>query len=84
MCTCIKDFEKKMIGRQFKNKKVVKAEMVSAALMFDGSGVKASLDIELHLEGQKKVFIQKAIASYCPFCGVKYAEVEEMKEIPES
>ncbi len=64
MCNCIKNLEKKMIGREYNHKKVVKAELVTASLIFsnemDTHSIQTHSEIECQLEGQKK--------------GIKYGE----------
>jgi formate dehydrogenase maturation protein FdhE len=74
MCTCIKELENKMVGREFKNKKVESASFISAALMLSSGIVQSCSEIELEIEGQKKKGIQKVLHTYCPFCGEKYTE----------
>lgn len=75
MCNCIKELEKEMIDIEFNNRKVIKAELVSAALMFSTGKIHTCSVVELTLEGQKKKGIQNMIHTYCPFCGEKYPEL---------
>lgn len=75
MCTCIKDLENKMVGREFENKKVESASFISAALMLGSGIVKSCSKIEVEISSQKKKGIQKVLHVYCPFCGEKYPEL---------
>jgi hypothetical protein len=74
MCKCIKNLEKKMVGNLHKGKKIIKAEYISAALLFEDSftGIKSTSQLELTVEGLKKPVIQTMVHTYCPFCGEKY------------
>lgn len=77
MCNCIKDIEKKMVGREAgrstTKRKVVKASFVSGGLIFGSKpGFRTSSIVECTLEGQKTPFEQNIIHSFCPFCGKKY------------
>ena len=73
MCKCISNLEKKMIGREVKKKKVIKASFISAALMFEPiAQMRTISQMELYFEGQKKPLIQNVIHGYCPLCGEKY------------
>lgn len=71
MCTCISKMQKDLIGKDYHKKKIQKATLVSASIFFTGE-VKTTSDLELELEGVKKIYKTKAIHDYCPFCGEKY------------
>lgn len=78
MCKCISELNLKMIGTMHKNKKVIKAEYISAAFIIEKKNgthtpmLKSTSEIELTLEGRTKPVIQNMVHTYCPFCGEKY------------
>lgn len=79
MCNCVKDLEKKMIGREVgsgtKKRKVISAEMVSGGLIFGYTpAFRTTSIIECKIEGQKKPYEQSIIHGFCPFCGKKYPD----------
>lgn len=80
MCKCIKELEKKMVGREVgsgtKKRKVLSASMISGGLIFGASpAFRTSSIVECTLEGQKKPYEQNVLHAYCPFCGEKYPEI---------
>jgi hypothetical protein len=81
MCNCIRDLEKKMIGREAgrgtTKRKVVKAELVSGGLIFGANpAFRTSSIVECTLEGQKKPYEQNILHTFCPFCGEKYPTID--------
>ena len=79
MCNCIKNLEKKMIGREVgngtKKRKVEKATFISGAIVFGKSpAFRTSSVLECTLEGQKKPYEQNVIHAFCPFCGEEYPD----------
>lgn len=77
MCDCIDKFKKKMIGFDYKGKKVIKAKFISAAIMFSSFKLQATGEIELTLEGGKRPIKQSVVYSFCPLCGKKYPKNKE-------
>ena len=76
-CNCISEFEAKMIGREHKGKKVIKAEITSAAIMFSSFSRQMTGEMEFTMEGGKRPMKQNLVYSYCPFCGTKYPETKD-------
>ena len=72
MCKCITELEKNIVGRDWKKKKVIKANFISGALMFSSGTYQASGEVEATLEGGKKPVKIPIIYSHCPFCGKAY------------
>jgi hypothetical protein len=79
MCNCIKEIEDKMVGRDHKGKKIKEAQLISAAIMFGDFKTRTVSEMELTLEGQKKIAKQNIIHSYCPFCGKEYPKLKDEK-----
>ncbi len=72
MCDCIQQFEEGILSQPIKGKKVLKAEIVTAAIMFRSGTIQTISQAEVSLEGQKKKVIRSLIHNFCPFCGIKY------------
>ena len=83
MCNCISKLQKDMVGRQFKGKKIAKAEFVSAAFIGPNFELKATGELELLFDDGKKKGKQSVVYTFCPFCGIKYRQTEDMQEVPE-
>lgn len=79
-CTCIHDIEKKFVGFEFgdKKNKVIKAEFISAALMFGENSLTTVTNSEvlLTVERAKRPKVQSIMHSFCPFCGVKISKTK--------
>lgn len=76
-CGCIKDIETRLVGREYKGKKILKAECIDRALVIvekDGKSAFETItnsEFELEVEGMKRVQKQSMLHSYCPWCGTK-------------
>ena len=85
-CTCITDVPKKILekGLKFKNKKVLKVDLISVAFIFSGPGIGTvtTSELKLEVEGLKSPQKQSILHSFCPFCGVStHKDLEKPEEI---
>ena len=78
MCTCVKDLEEKAhesfrATSRFK-KPVIRVQMggISFPLVDGKLLMRTTNELQVTLEGQKKVETVSMMHSYCPFCGTKY------------
>jgi hypothetical protein len=80
MCTCIKDWEKKMINIEVKGKKPISAAIISAAFIEPSWELQTVTEMELTFEGQKKKVIQNLVHKFCPFCGQPYPSINNQQQ----
>ncbi|MEP7317196.1 MAG: hypothetical protein ABI921_00590 [Panacibacter sp.] len=75
-CKCITDIEKKLVGMDHKNRKILKAKFLSMGFLLTHNSMISvtSSEIELEVEGMKKKPIQNIFHSWCPFCGTKISK----------
>ncbi len=84
MCNCIQELQKKVIGTDWKGKKIVSAKFLSMAFMGPTFSSKSTSELEATVDGMKKPQIIPIVHSFCPFCGKEYVDKKEdkMKSIP--
>lgn len=75
MCNCVKELEKKLVGTEWKKKKILKSEYVSGAIIFSSPvRFQTTGEAEVEVEGGKKKLVVPIVHSHCPFCGEKYPQ----------
>lgn len=78
MCECVKEIEAKVLEnvrttpRHKKPVQGVSLKGVGFPIVEGKILMRTCNDIELTLEGQKKVERMSVFHTYCPFCGAKY------------
>ena len=82
-CGCIKRLETEMKEAFTKDQrflKPIKSVSIESALMFgEQLTQKTYSNVDIELEGQKKIITQKITHSFCPFCGT---EIKDEKKEP--